>query len=169
MSNRRTTIHDLTSLALHPTGSRAQPHQTNALKDARGNWIAKDAGGWGAVPKRPGTTSVESDDDDDEQEGEDSEGGAKDKGKGKGKGKAKQLDEDSRARKRRKTSHDIDFLHNQISILTHHYPPDFEDDDTSAPEPSIPSSVRPYFSFHNSISAPPLNICTSLPMHHISI
>ena len=83
MNKGRTTIHDLTALSLHPTGSRAQPYRTNSLQDGRGNWIATDAGGWGAVPRRRAVDSIES--------------GGKDR----------------RARKRRKLVHDVDFISGQ--------------------------------------------------------
>src|ERR1700733_11716925 len=76
MNNRRTTVHDLTALSLHPTGSRAQPYRTNSLQDARGNWIAMDAGGWGAVPRRRGVDDVESGGEEGaEEEDADAEGG----------------------------------------------------------------------------------------------
>jgi hypothetical protein len=138
MKDGWTTIHDLTSLALHPTGSRARSHQTNALRDVRGNWIAKDAGGRGLVPKRPSTTGIE---DNSEQEEGATERNTRDKGKGKG--KAKVLDEDlkdSRARKRRKLTQDVDFLGDQIPT---HIPHPINDADDDSLELSIPSSVRP--------------------------
>ncbi|KAH8118846.1 hypothetical protein DFH11DRAFT_1723684 [Phellopilus nigrolimitatus] len=70
---RRSTVHDLASLRLHPDGSRVQPgpgpsqldvdgngfrvNGTTRLskynaRDAHGNWIARDAGGFGAVKQR---------------------------------------------------------------------------------------------------------------------
>jgi len=57
---RRSTVHDLASLRLHPDGTKVVNLDTNlqlrkakyATKDARGNWIAQDAGGLGRVKKR---------------------------------------------------------------------------------------------------------------------
>ncbi|THH06620.1 hypothetical protein EW145_g3953 [Phellinidium pouzarii] len=66
---RRSTVHDLASLRLHPDGSRVQNNglcdrqidgtntRTSRLakytaRDAQGNWIARDAGGLGAVKQR---------------------------------------------------------------------------------------------------------------------
>lgn len=50
--HRQATVYDQASLALHPTGARAQRKHTNVILDARGNLIARDAGGWSGVPKR---------------------------------------------------------------------------------------------------------------------
>jgi hypothetical protein len=136
MNNRRTTVHDLTALSLHPTGSRAQPYHTNALKDVRGNWIAADAGGWGAVPKRRIVGDVESGD---VEEGrEDLEDGKERKRRGKVKkeGDGRNL-KDRRAHKRRKLVQDIDFMHDNIPV-TH----PAEGDGDSPLELSAPSSVR---------------------------
>jgi hypothetical protein len=53
-STRRTTIHDLTALRVHPDGTFARPPNSKPLnrqggyhtiKDRRGNWIADDASG----------------------------------------------------------------------------------------------------------------------------
>ena len=142
MNNRWTTIHEFTSLALHPTGSRARSHQTNALRDARGNWIAKDAGGRGLVSRRPGTTSIM---DNSEQEEGATEGNTRYKGKGRRKAKVPDEDlKDTRARKRRKLTQDVDFLEDQTPTHIHHPINDADDDSL---ELSIPSSVRPAFVF----------------------
>ena len=77
---RRSTVHDLASLRIHPDGSRVQNiasanitvdteeglnhHQrttvnltsrtrTTAVRDTRGNWIARDAGGCATVKQKP--------------------------------------------------------------------------------------------------------------------
>ncbi|KLO14513.1 hypothetical protein SCHPADRAFT_850845 [Schizopora paradoxa] len=117
-TRRRTTVHDLASLRLHPDGSRVQnsqslshdgtpgvSSQTNLraskyiAQDARGNWIARDAGGADFVKRKYGKQD-------------------------KGKGRATNLDigeddgvvsdgdevKDSRAIKRRKFLHDYSFL-----------------------------------------------------------
>jgi len=162
-NNRRTTtVHDLTTLSLHPTGSRAQPHETNSLRDARGNWIARDAGGWGGVPKRKGVRADSVDDE--EEEGE----ATVHTGRGIKEGKAKRAREDgeeeghsvkdSRARRRRKLVHDVDFipddkrsrvarghlnvLHNTDNIGS-----------SSSVDFSIPSSVRPFSLSYNKLTA----------------
>ncbi|EGO02131.1 hypothetical protein SERLA73DRAFT_71269 [Serpula lacrymans var. lacrymans S7.3] len=52
---RKSTVHDLASLRLHPDGSRVQQSSSNTrirtakytTQDNRGNWIARDAGGLG--------------------------------------------------------------------------------------------------------------------------
>lgn len=59
-NKRRSTVHDLTSLRLHPDGTKVKNAETNlkprkakyATKDAKGNWIAQDAGGLGRVKTR---------------------------------------------------------------------------------------------------------------------
>lgn len=59
-TKRRSTVHDLASLRLHPDGSKVASAETNlqprkgkyTTKDARGNWIAHDAGGTGQVKTR---------------------------------------------------------------------------------------------------------------------
>lgn len=62
MSQRRyNTVHDLAALRLHPDGSRVSTSSVQNVRprgakhvtqDARGNWIARDAGGLGRVKKR---------------------------------------------------------------------------------------------------------------------
>lgn len=120
-TRRRTTVHDLASLRVHPDGSRVQnantlshlqddvipgvSSQTNLrsskyiAQDARGNWIARDAGGAGLVKRKY-------------------------RKQDKGKGRATDLDDegvddvvtdeedakDSRAIKRQKFLHDYSFL-----------------------------------------------------------
>ncbi|KAL4081380.1 hypothetical protein V8B97DRAFT_17095 [Scleroderma yunnanense] len=57
---RKSTTHDLATLRLHPDGSRVQQSSINTRQrtakytviDARGNWIAQDAGGRCSVKKR---------------------------------------------------------------------------------------------------------------------
>lgn len=69
---RQSTVHDLATLRLHPDGSRVQQSSVSAKQrtakytvvDARGNWIAQDAGGQGSVQKRR-RVSVAVDDDQD--------------------------------------------------------------------------------------------------------
>lgn len=62
MSQRRyNTVHDLAALRLHPDGTRVSASSSQNLRprgakhvvqDARGNWIASDAGGLDKVKKR---------------------------------------------------------------------------------------------------------------------
>jgi hypothetical protein len=147
MNQRRATVHDLTALSLHPTGARAQPHHTNSLQDARGNWIATDAGGWGAVPlrRRAAADGIESggEDEDEPAEEEDADADAdadvedvvkysNRRSKTDGGRNAK----DRRARKRRKLVHDVDFIYGQNPRTA-----PVEGDDDNALEFSTPSSV----------------------------
>lgn len=60
MPKRRSTVHDLASLRLHPDGTKVSSTEINvqlkkgryATRDHRGNWIAHDAGGVGRVKIR---------------------------------------------------------------------------------------------------------------------
>lgn len=83
---RRSTIHDFSTLRLHPDGSRVAIHSParidlrdsrirNTGRDARGNRVARDAAGLGAVPKRTVIREDDNDDDDDDDynDGEDIE------------------------------------------------------------------------------------------------
>ena len=108
MSLHRPTVHDLSSLSLHPTGARAKREETNVVQDARGNLIAKDAAGWSRVVRRRREKEEE------EEEEEEKEMLVK--------GKAKDISPDDylemyvnqpkgmRAHKRRRIAHDVDFL-----------------------------------------------------------
>lgn len=108
MSLHRPTVHDLSSLSLHPTGARAKREETNVVQDARGNLIAKDAAGWSRVVRRRREKEEE------EEEEEEKEMMVK--------GKAKDISPDEylemyvnqpkgmRAHKRRRIAHDVDFL-----------------------------------------------------------
>ena len=107
MSLHRPTVHDLSSLSLHPTGARAKREETNVVQDARGNLIAKDAAGWSRVVRR----RREKEEEEEEEEKEMMV-----------KGKAKDISPDEylemyvnqpkgmRAHKRRRIAHDVDFL-----------------------------------------------------------
>ena len=58
-SHRLSTVYDYTSLRIHPDGSRVNQSSHNlrpriargAVRDSRGNWIARDAGGLATVKK----------------------------------------------------------------------------------------------------------------------
>ncbi|KAI0092103.1 hypothetical protein BDY19DRAFT_990844 [Irpex rosettiformis] len=64
---RRSTVHDLASLRLHPDGSKIANSESNfqlrkakrATKDTRGNWIAHDAGGLDCVKTRRATKKTQ--------------------------------------------------------------------------------------------------------------
>jgi hypothetical protein len=158
---RRSTIHDLASLRLHPDGSRVQnPHikedeleldasQQNLSsrrahyvgKDAKGNWIAKDAGGRGFVKeikagskrKSNANSSDEEIQLDSERRIDDPEGEAEQEGK-------KEL-KDARAKKRRMFYEDYSFLEDAGSTagpsrsVSLSLPPQTQD------ELGVPSSV----------------------------
>ncbi|ESK98048.1 hypothetical protein Moror_484 [Moniliophthora roreri MCA 2997] len=59
MSGRQSTVYDLTSLRLHADSARVQQSERNrklrfsrlTVRDSRGNWIARDAGGLGRVTR----------------------------------------------------------------------------------------------------------------------
>ena len=144
-NRRRITVHDLTALSLHPTGSSARPHQTSAVRDVRGNWIARDAGGRGSVPKRKGVTRDEDVEEDDDKAGVENNSQrivTRDKDMG-------QNLKDKRARKRRKLIDDVEFLHEEphnISANRLNNRPATAVEGVQASsllEFSIPSSVRP--------------------------
>ncbi|KAH7926803.1 hypothetical protein BV22DRAFT_1118678 [Leucogyrophana mollusca] len=151
---RKSTTHDLATLRLHPDGSRVQQSSNNvkhrtakyAVEDARGNWIARDAGGHGTVKKRK-NVGISAEELDREDIGLSSDGEIRHRSRSNSKGKRKEPegsdeDEDNgmrdpRARKRRSFIRDLSFL-----VPTSGLP---------APEPSgshinsggaIPSSVQ---------------------------
>jgi hypothetical protein len=129
---RRTTIHDLAALRVHPDGTRVLPppiaaliprksHQT--IKDVRGNWIAHDAGGVGGIKRNKKKVTDEDEGDreeiqfsDEERDGE--ETGSRKKNKGKGKEKdtgVRSSPKDPRTRKRRRFEHDLGFLEPSVT------------------------------------------------------
>ena len=78
-ARRRSTVHDFSTLRLHPDGSRVAIHsptrtdlrdsQTrNTGRDTRGNRVARDAAGLGAVPKRTVIREDENDNDNEDVE-----------------------------------------------------------------------------------------------------
>ncbi|OCH94504.1 hypothetical protein OBBRIDRAFT_823441 [Obba rivulosa] len=115
-TKRRSTVHDLAALRLHPDGSRVQNADTNvqlrkgkaAARDARGNWIARDAGGSGKVKQRHASARVAENTSDGEIFGTAGINGGEEQEH------ASQEQEDflesSRARKRRKFNEDLSFL-----------------------------------------------------------
>ncbi|TFK94900.1 hypothetical protein K466DRAFT_535073 [Polyporus arcularius HHB13444] len=124
---RRSTVHDLAALRLHRDSSRVLNSDTNAssrrakyaIRDARGNWIAQDAGGLGKVKQR--RSASEPDQGEDVNEPEEDEEVTKDTQpsptKDKGKGRARENgsdDEDAplnrRAQKRRRFDDDMSYL-----------------------------------------------------------
>ncbi|RPD67459.1 hypothetical protein L226DRAFT_477930 [Lentinus tigrinus ALCF2SS1-7] len=137
---RRSTVHDLAALRLHRDNSRVLNSDTNlssrrakyALRDARGNWIAQDAGGLGKVKKR--RSASQPDGSEDATEPEVDEEGTEDvrsspspsKDKGKGRAQEDGRDEDDvllnpRAQKRRRFDEDLSYLESRsqsLSVLT---------------------------------------------------
>ncbi|THU91043.1 hypothetical protein K435DRAFT_863757 [Dendrothele bispora CBS 962.96] len=138
----RSTVYDLSSLRLHRDGTSIRKSEKNkrlhhsklAVRDSRGYWIARDAGGLVNVPQRYRThaqTSTERDDTESNEEGLCLDGGREGQGtddRGR-KGNEKEITSDAedadayaetrnyktsraeaRAEKRRKFMHDFDFL-----------------------------------------------------------
>ncbi|KAF9458470.1 hypothetical protein BDZ94DRAFT_1270532 [Collybia nuda] len=123
---RRSTVYDYSSLRIHPDGSRVEQSTRNlrprtsrtTIKDSRGNWIARDAGGLGIVGRYKRVRE--------ETDGEVVSLGANEpsdlgKGKSKGKDKAKPATgyrkRDERAAKRQKFVHDFDFLETPNTLV----------------------------------------------------
>nr|VWP01992.1 Uncharacterized protein [Ganoderma boninense] len=129
---RRTTVHDLAALRLHRDGTRVANSDSNSssrrakytLRDARGNWVAKDAGGLGTVPLRPTVSQPPEDEQDDDGGGSELEVDGQlaeeegvfpkaDKGKGRARESGDEEGEiavDSRAGKRRRFDEDFSYL-----------------------------------------------------------
>ncbi|KAI0774698.1 hypothetical protein BD413DRAFT_472319 [Trametes elegans] len=120
---RRSTVHDLATLRLHRDGSRVLNSDTNlssrrakhAVRDARGNWLAHDAGGLGNVKQRRSASQPDrgdvSEPEDDADEPPHSP--SKNKGKGRARGddeSGNEHDLNPRARKRRRFDEDLGFL-----------------------------------------------------------
>jgi hypothetical protein len=83
-ARRRSTVHDFSTLRLHPDGSRVaihsptridlrDPRMRNTGRDTRGNRVARDAAGLGVVLKRTVIRENDNDDDDDDDDGGNSE------------------------------------------------------------------------------------------------
>jgi hypothetical protein len=81
-ARRRSTVHDFSTLRLHPDGSRVtihpparidlrDPRMRNTGRDTRGNRVARDAAGLGAVPKRTVIREVDNGNDNDDDNDED--------------------------------------------------------------------------------------------------
>ncbi len=125
---RRSTVHDLASLRLHPDGTRvANSEQNNrprhakyVVKDSRGNWIARDAGGLGQVKQRRAARPEQGAADGGQVGGNDEEVGdevGRSSSKAKGKQRAREEDgevdedvpRDSRAKRRKHFQEDFNF------------------------------------------------------------
>ena len=126
-SKRNSTVHDLTSLRLHPDGTRvgtvatSARHAQHIIQDRRGNWIAGDAGGLGRVKKKWPTRVNEGQTPEDELTAlPDTQHDSPKDDKGKGKAKETYLEEaaidddnnvkDSRALRRKLFAEDLSFL-----------------------------------------------------------
>ncbi|KAI9057660.1 hypothetical protein FKP32DRAFT_1583328 [Trametes sanguinea] len=116
---RRSTVHDLAALRLHRDGTRVLNSDSNrssrrakyAVRDARGNWIAHDAGGLGTVKQRRSASRPSHDD---EPNAESADEGphtpSKDKGKGRARDDEVNDELNPRARKRRRFDEDLNYL-----------------------------------------------------------
>ncbi|KAF8638092.1 hypothetical protein AX17_002453 [Amanita inopinata Kibby_2008] len=115
--NRRSTIYDFSSLRLHRDGTRVQQSdqlnlsqprlKQNSVRDARGNWIANDAGGlWGVSRYRNRNVRIWPSA---RGSGEDDDNGYED-GYGVELGKRRKKEHDDRTSKRRNFVNDLDFL-----------------------------------------------------------
>ena len=129
---RRTTVHDLAALRVHRDGTRVANSDSNSssrrakytTRDARGNWVAKDAGGLGTVKLRRAASEPEGEQDDDGGESEQEvvdEGLVEEEGAypkvDKGKGRARESGDEeegiavnSRAQKRKRFDEDFSYL-----------------------------------------------------------
>lgn len=143
--SRLSTVYDLGSLRLHPDGTRvAQSSKnlrtkksTSTVRDARGNWIAKDAAGSTKVAKYVHKKGEESGGEEfdfsavDDKAEDDEDYELSPPGKRQRKRNPK-TSKDSRGSKRRKFIHDIEFLDAITASAT---------EDTSIPLPSSVSTV----------------------------
>ena len=128
-TRRRTTVHDLAALRVHPDGTRVQNSDSNrsarrakyAVRDVRGNWIAHDAGGLGTVKQRRSASQPDDDAEDvpereEADEGPEEAAAARRREKGKGRAQDSSEEEeievplDSRTVKRRRFNEDMSFL-----------------------------------------------------------
>ncbi|KAI8989867.1 hypothetical protein BD414DRAFT_414564 [Trametes punicea] len=125
---RRSTVHDLAALRLHRDGTRVLNSDTNvasrrakhAVRDARGNWIARDAGGLGSVKQRRSAPHDGPDGVEEDEEALDDVSLPPENGKGKRRARE---DKDSdaedalnpRARKRRRFDKDLSYLASRSS------------------------------------------------------
>ena len=153
---RRSTVHDLAALRLHRDGTRVpnvdatdRPSRRAkyAVRDARGNWIAQDAGGLGNVKQR---RSASHPDGDEELDGDEEDEAAADEvspppPRDKGKGKARE-DEGSegedlnpRARKRRRFDEDFSYLASRSSSALAQ--PTLNEDHSVLGEAKVPSAL----------------------------
>ena len=177
-TRRRTTVHDLAALRVHRDGSRVANSDSNsssrrakyAIRDARGNWVAKDAGGLGTIKQRrvasqPEGEQAEDDGDESEPDADEErmeqveEGASQKMDKGKGRVRESGDEEDitmnARAQKRRRFDEDFSYLNpNALPTLIPHPIPRPEDEDPQAhptgddpgtfPVPSAVSQMQSY-------------------------
>ncbi|KAI0694375.1 hypothetical protein C8T65DRAFT_711013 [Cerioporus squamosus] len=136
---RRSTVHDLAALRLHRDSSRVLNSDTNfssrrakyALRDARGNWIAQDAGGLGKVKQRRSASEPDQGRDATEpeadEEGTDDVQSSPTKDKGKERARESGSDDEDvslnrRAQKRRRFDEDLSYLEARSQSLSVHIP-----------------------------------------------
>lgn len=128
VTKRRSTVHDLSSLRLHPDGTRVGSSSNNhrprnakyVVQDRRGNWIARDAGGSGQVKQRRSIRSDAEEQDEKTEEYEDDISAA-DKGKARAQeedaAEADNAVKDRRAVRRNLFTDDLDFLSPSSPLL----------------------------------------------------
>lgn len=129
-SKRKSTVHDLASLRIHPDGTRVTTSQSNkqrkkhAGQDRHGNWIAQDAGGIGRVKTRRAAAKEEEKASEEDEEEEERRLPV-DEGKGKVRDEESEEDEevrggrrplkDSRAKRRKTFDEDMLLLGSSLS------------------------------------------------------
>ena len=134
-SRRRSTVHDFSTLRLHPDGSRVainsptrSDHDSRTRKtgrDARGNRIARDAAGLGVVPKRTAIREGKDKGDDDEDDGDE----------------VRNIKPRmSLRRKRRRIDDNVEFLGDSGNVARHTGDTDIADREVA--KWPVPSSVR---------------------------
>ncbi|KAI0658632.1 hypothetical protein C8Q70DRAFT_1045604 [Cubamyces menziesii] len=153
---RRSTVHDLAALRLHRDGTRVpnvdatdRPSRRAkyAVRDARGNWIAQDAGGLGNVKQRrsashpDGDEELDGDEEDEAAADEVSPPPPRDKGKGKAREDEASEGEDlnPRARKRRRFDEDFSYLASHSSSALAQ--PTLDEDHSVLGEAKVPSAL----------------------------
>lgn len=121
---RRNTVYDLTALRIHHDDFRIPSSDSNyryrrdkkIIRDVRGNWIAKDAGGTGKIPWY---TKVDGGEGEEEEDGEDMEVEKDEDGEGEGNTEKEDEggsseDEEYRRGQRRRFYEDMSYLNDHV-------------------------------------------------------
>ena len=130
---RRSTVHDLAALRLHRDNSRVLNSESNlssrrakySLRDARGNWIAQDAGGLGKVNKRRSASEPHDGGDlsQSEEDGQNAPQSSRTRGKSKGHAQERGSDDGgsplrTRSQKRRHFDEDMRYLETESPSMS---------------------------------------------------